>query len=139
MGRDKIIRFSVSLPQKLLDEFDLMIKNQDYASRSEFTRDLIRQKLVEECWENDDSELIGVFTIIYDHHEGELMRRKMMIEHNTKVCIICTNHIHIDHYNCLENMTLRGRADLIEEFSQKISGLKGVKFAKLVRAGVPEH
>ena len=41
---DKIIRFSVSLPEKLLEELDKKVDAQGYASRSEFTRDLIREK-----------------------------------------------------------------------------------------------
>lgn len=136
---DRTIRFSVSLSEQLLKELDEMIEDKNYVSRSEFTRDLIREKLVKDSWSNEFEDLIGVLTIVYDHHEGELITRKMTIEHNAQVDIICTNHIHIDHYNCLENMVVKGKAKLIEEFSDKISGLKGVKFSKLVRTAVPKH
>ncbi|MFW5619353.1 MAG: ribbon-helix-helix protein, CopG family, partial [Campylobacter hyointestinalis] len=50
---DKVIRFSVSLPEELLDELDKMIKTKNYASRSEFTRDLIREKIVQDSWSNE--------------------------------------------------------------------------------------
>ncbi|WP_462304852.1 nickel-responsive transcriptional regulator NikR [Campylobacter fetus] len=136
---DKIIRFSVSLPEHLLDELDDMIKDRNYASRSEFTRDLIREKIVKYSWLNDNEDLVGVLTIIYDHHQGELMGGKMAIEHDSMVNIVCTNHIHMDHHNCLETMVLKGIARDIEEFSNNISGLKGVKFAKLVKAAVPKY
>ncbi|KAB0612932.1 nickel-responsive transcriptional regulator NikR [Campylobacter hyointestinalis] len=136
---DKIIRFSVSLPEELLGELDKMIKTKNYASRSEFTRDLIREKIVQDSWSNEKEDLIGVLSIVYDHHQSGLMTKKMSIEHDANVNIICTNHIHIDHHNCLENMVLKGKAKEVEIFSDRIAGLKGVKFSKLARVAVPKH
>ena len=135
---DDIIRFSVSLPKQLLEELDKKIKSQGYASRSEFTRDLIREKIINDSWKNADEELIGVLTIIYTHHQNDLVVKMMNIEHDASVEISCTTHVHIDHRNCLETLILRGKAADIEELSAKIAGLKGVKFAKLTKAAVPQ-
>lgn len=134
---ENIIRFSVSLPQNLLDEMDKKVKFQGYASRSEFTRDLIREKIVRDNWENEDGELIGVLTIIYEHHQSDVLAKMMEIEHNAKVLISCTTHIHIDHSNCLEMICIRGFARDIIKFTNDISSLKGVKFSSLSKASVP--
>lgn len=136
---DKVIRFSVSLPPQLLEKLDAIIDRSSYASRSEFTRDLIRERIAKDSWSDSDAKVIAVFVISYDHHEGELVMRKMSIEHDAKVEIVCTNHIHIDHHNCLETMILKGSVKEVENFKDKISGLKGVKFANLTRAAVPEY
>jgi len=85
-----------------------------------------------------NEELIGVLTLIYVHHHNDLVNKKMDIEHDSDVTIICTNHVHIDHYNCLETISLRGEAEKIERFADRIAGLKGVKFAKLTKAAVPK-
>ncbi|MBN7288531.1 MULTISPECIES: nickel-responsive transcriptional regulator NikR [Campylobacter] len=135
---DNIIRFSVSLPSQLLDELDKKVGEQGYASRSEFTRDLIREKIVNDSWKDAKEELIGVLTLIYVHHQNDLINKMMDIEHDADVTIICTNHVHVDHHNCLEIITLRGEAAKIEHFSDRIAGLKGVKFAKLTKAAVPK-
>ena len=135
---DNIIRFSVSLPSQLLDELDKKVGEQGYASRSEFTRDLIREKIVNDSWKDAKEELIGVLTLIYVHHQNDLINKMMDIEHDADVTIICTNHVHVDHHNCLETITLRGEAAKIERFSDRIAGLKGVKFAKLTKAAVPK-
>lgn len=134
---ENIIRFSVSLPKQLLDELDSKIGAQGYASRSEFTRDLIREKIVNDSWKNADEDLIGVLTLIYLHHQSDLVAKMMDLEHKSNLNITCTTHIHMDHDNCLEILILRGKAGLIEKFSEKIGGLKGVKFSKLTRAAVP--
>ena len=134
---ENIIRFSVSLPKQLLDELDSKISAQGYASRSEFTRDLIREKIVNDSWKDADEDLIGVLTLIYLHHQNDLVVKMMDIEHKANLNIVCTTHIHIDHNNCLETLILRGKAGIIEKFSEKIGGLKGVKFSKLTKAAVP--
>lgn len=134
---ENIIRFSVSLPKQLLDELDSKISAQGYASRSEFTRDLIREKIVNDSWKDAEEELIGVLTLVYLHHQNDLVVKMMDIEHKANLNIVCTTHIHIDHNNCLETLILRGKAGIIEKFSEKIGGLKGVKFSKLTKAAVP--
>ena len=136
---EKFVRFSVSLPVQLLDQLDNLIKATDYVSRSEFARDLIRDKITKNNWENPDEDAIAILVIAYDHHEGELVMRKMDIEHDAQVQIICTNHVHIDHHNCLETMIIKGKVVQIEGFSNKICGLKGVKFSDLIKASVPEY
>ena len=134
---ENIIRFSVSLPKQLLDELDSKISAQGYASRSEFTRDLIREKIVNDSWKDAEEELIGVLTLVYLHHQNDLVVKMIDIEHKANLNIVCTTHIHIDHNNCLETLILRGKAGSIEKFSEKMGGLKGVKFSKLTKAAVP--
>nr|WP_314889127.1 nickel-responsive transcriptional regulator NikR [uncultured Campylobacter sp.] len=134
---DSIIRFSISLPKQLLDELDSKIGSQGYASRSEFTRDLIREKIVQDSWKNGDDELIGVLTLIYAHRQNDLIVKMMGIEHDANVDIVCTTHIHVNRDNCLETLVLRGKARNIENLADKIGGLKGVKFSKLTKAAIP--
>ena len=117
---ENIIRFSVSLPKQLLDELDSKISAQGYASRSEFTRDLIREKIVNDSWKDAEEELIGVLTLVYLHHQNDLVVKMIDIEHKANLNIVCTTHIHIDHNNCLETLILRGKAGIIEKFSEKI-------------------
>lgn len=133
-----IIRFSVSLPKNLLKNLDDMVLANQYVSRSEFTRDLIREKIVKEAWNDDESDVVAVFVCVYDHHENDLVTKKMSIEHDAKIKIICTNHIHMDHHNCLETSILRGNAKLIKDFVNQISGLKSIKFTNLIKAGIPQ-
>ncbi|MDR2099621.1 MAG: nickel-responsive transcriptional regulator NikR [Campylobacteraceae bacterium] len=134
---DKIIRFTISLPEPLLDELDKKVIEQGYVSRSEFIRDLIREKMIKDEWEGGYDEVIGVLTIVYTHHQNDLVQKITDIQHDANVRIMCNTHVHVNHENCLETIMLNGLADDIVSFSQKISGLKGVKFAKLVKAAVP--
>lgn len=134
---EKIIRFSVSLPEKLLEELDKKVDAQGYASRSEFTRDLIREKIVKDDWKDDGSDVIGVLTMIYTHHQNELVQKILEIQHDAHIHIMCNTHVHVNHENCLETVMVSGKASKVKDFAQKIGGLKGVKFSKLVEASIP--
>jgi CopG family nickel-responsive transcriptional regulator len=134
---NNVIRFSVSLPEKLLVELDKKVNEQGYASRSEYTRDLIRERIVKDSWKEDATEVIGVLTMIYTHHQNDLVDRILTIQHDAKIKIMCNTHVHVDHDNCLETIMVQGSVSEIKDFSQKIGGLKGVKFSKLVEAAIP--
>ncbi len=134
---NNVIRFSVSLPEKLLVELDKKVNEQGYASRSEYTRDLIRERIVKDSWKEDNTEVIGVLTMIYTHHQNDLVDRILTIQHDAKIKIMCNTHVHVDHDNCLETIMIQGAVSEIKDFSQKIGGLKGVKFSKLVEAAIP--
>lgn len=138
MSDKQTIRFSVSLPATLLAQLDRRIVGRGYDSRSEFVRDLIRARLVEEAWTNAGSEVHGVLTIIYDHHHRGLTDKLHCIQHNHLVHILCTQHVHLDHDHCLETIVLRGTPGEIERMALEIGGLKGVSFAELARTAVVE-
>lgn len=132
--KDDTVRFTVSLPDGLRRELDRRMVARGYASRSEFVRDLIRERLVREKWGDGKQKVVGVLTISYDHHQRELADRIIDIQHRRFVNVLCTTHVHMDHDNCLEVIIIRGRPPEIERMSIEIGGLKGVKFAKLTRA-----
>jgi CopG family nickel-responsive transcriptional regulator len=131
--RKDTVRFSISLPKNLLHELDERIIGQGYASRSELVRDLIRERIVEEKWNMNTEEVIGVLTIAFDHHNRDLLGRIVDAQHGHYVNTICSTHVHLDHDNCLEVIIIQGKAPDIEHLSTAIGGIRGVKFAKLTR------
>lgn len=131
-------RFTVSLPKQLNDILDVKLQRHAYSSRSEYIRDLIREDMIRDEWKEGESELVGVLTLIYDHHQTGLVEKMVSIQHDHHVHVLCTTHVHIDHFNCLETIIIRGVGTRIEQLCNAISGLKGVRFAQLTRtATVP--
>jgi len=128
------IRFSVSLPRPLLEELDRRVVAKGYASRSELVRDLIRERLVEQTWEDPAAEVAGVLTIVYDHHQRDLTQHMLDIQHDEFVHVVATTHVHLDHHNCLETIIIRGLPADIERMRLMIGGLRGVRFSALTRA-----
>ena len=133
-----LVRFGVSLDKDLLDKFDRLIEKKSYTNRSEAFRDLIRQELVKKEWEAGE-EIAGTITIIYDHHKRELVTKLMDIQHNHGKNIISTQHIHLDHHNCLEIIAVRGNARGAQELTDTMRSVKGVKHVTLGMSSTGKH
>lgn len=132
MESNPTIRFTVSLPQNLLDNLDKNITKQGYSSRSELIRDMIREKMLQEKWD-EGGELTGILSLVYDHHHKDLNQKIIDIQHNANVHVVCTTHIHLNHNNCLETIIIQGQSNELRSFTFALSGLKGVSFASLTK------
>jgi CopG family transcriptional regulator, nickel-responsive regulator len=133
-----LIRFSVSMDEKLLTQFDDYIGLRGYSNRSEAVRDLIRKVLVNEEWEQD-SEVVGVVTLVYNHHQPQLQEKMTELQHEYHHQITSTTHVHMDHHNCLEVTIVRGRASQVRELAEKLIALRGVKNGNLTMSSTGGH
>jgi len=127
-----IVRFGVSIEYSLLKKFDRLINKKGYKNRSEAIRDLIRQNLINEVYQDLMVKSIATLTILYDHHFGKVTDRLLELQHNHTNEILVSSHVHIDHNNCLEIIVLKGLTLNIIELSNKIKALKGIKHGELV-------
>jgi len=126
----ELARFGVSLENRLLEKYDRLIKRKGYSTRSEALRDLIRQELVRKEWE-EDNEVAGAVTFVYDHHQRGLTSRLTDIQHDYQGLIISTQHIHLDHDNCLEIVAVKGRAKEVQKLAHALQSVKGVRHGTL--------
>jgi CopG family nickel-responsive transcriptional regulator len=127
---DHLVRFGVSVDQRLLEEFDHHIKRRNYASRSEALRDLIRGNLVGEEWD-DNKETVGTITFVYDHHVRDLTGKLTDIQHDHQGQILSGMHVHLDHDHCLEVLVVKGKGSDIRKVADALVSVKGVKHGKL--------
>lgn len=131
--KNKVIRFTVSLAETLLEKLDYHLDQKGYSSRSEFIRDLIREQMVEETWSTDETQVTGVLTIVYDLHQKGLSKKIIELQECTKAFIICSTQVNIDHNNVLNTIIIRGRPKQVEDIAHQISGIKGIKFSRLTK------
>ncbi len=129
-----IVRFSVSLEDDLLERFDRYCKEQQYATRSEAVRQLIRKELTEQAWESQSEDAAGTLTLVYDHHRPQLAERLTALQHDHTDLIISTLHAHLAHDLCLEVIVLRGPADRLQKIASQLRGMKGIYKGELVMA-----
>jgi len=128
-----LVRFGVSIEDKLLKKFDGLISKKGYSNRSEAIRDLIRKNLVEKEWE-EKGEVAGGIAIVYDHDQRELVNKVIDIQHNFHEIIISSQHVHLDERNCLEVVIVRGKAENVEKLADALRSLRGVRHCTLARA-----
>jgi CopG family transcriptional regulator, nickel-responsive regulator len=123
---ERLVRFGVSMETSLLKDFDHLIGRKAYTNRSEAIRDYVREDLSREGWQKG-REATAVLAFIYDHHQPKLLNKLSHLEHEHSPLILSNQHVHLDHFHCLEVLTLRGKPAVLQSFSDKVRAFKGVQ------------
>jgi CopG family nickel-responsive transcriptional regulator len=126
---EKLVRFGVAVPESLLEEFDHWIKRSGIPNRSGAIRQLIRQSISRNRWEEGSGSVFGTLTILYDHHSHDTSAELTQVQHDFGDVIVCTSHVHLDHDHCLEAIVLRGSAEKIRKLVKAVSSIKGINTA----------
>ncbi|MFH1655736.1 MAG: nickel-responsive transcriptional regulator NikR [Candidatus Omnitrophota bacterium] len=128
-----LTRFGISIEKDLSDKFDKFIKDKNYTNRSEAIRDLVRDAFVKEAWKKNKN-VSGAITMIYNHHQRTLVEKLISIQHDHSQCIVSSQHVHLNHHDCLEVVVVKGISREIQKLSDKLNSIKGVKHVSLAMA-----
>ena len=104
----EIVRFSISLEGDLLDQFDRYCRQQQFATRSEAIRQLLRDTLTKQAWVGESEDAAGTLTLVFDHHRPQLRDQLLKLQHDHRELVVSTLHVHLTHNLCLEVIALRG-------------------------------
>jgi CopG family transcriptional regulator, nickel-responsive regulator len=126
-----LVRFGVSIPDDLLEKFDVLIAEQGYTNRSEAIRDLIRNRFVEDEWSRSTEDVVGTVTVVYNHEQSELAQKLTEIQHRKHDLIISSVHVHLDQHNCLEVLIMRGAPSEVKKAGELLISTRGVKHGKI--------
>jgi len=125
-----LMRLSFSIDEALYRKLETLIRKSGYTNRSEFIRDLVRNRLVEEAWESN-RQALGTVTIIYNHHSRDLSKRLIALQHNHHRAVLASTHVHLDSDLCAEMIMIRGRAADIRDFTEELRRQRGVLHTSL--------
>ena len=130
----------MSLPTKLLGEFDEVLKDRGYTSRSKGIRDALKDYIVRYQWMNEmEGQRIGVITVIYDHYFTGVMENLAEIQHDYRDEINASMHIHMTNKYCMEVIVVNGDVNKIRELTERMMRLKGVDHVKLTSTANGEN
>ena len=127
----QIERIGVSVERDLLAKFDKLIDSQGYENRSEAIRDLIRQQLNRKAVGDPKAKAVAAVCIVYNHHATKLMERLTSLQHSHLLETVSSMHVHLDHYNCMEVIVLKGSVGQINKVADNIISQKGVKLGQV--------
>lgn len=127
-----VLRFSVSLPPTLVEEFDNAWKSMNYENRSKAVHDAMRTFISEFKWTRSETEYVaGAILLLYYLDKPNLLEKIIEIQHEFTNIISSTTHIHLEEDKCLEIIAVRGKAGEIRSLAQKLMAKKGVKQVKI--------
>ncbi|HPD64288.1 MAG TPA: nickel-responsive transcriptional regulator NikR [Bacteroidia bacterium] len=127
----QVKRFGVSLEEDLLKKLDNLVKDLKFPNRSQAIRYLIQKQIVDKKWDSDE-EVAGAIVLVYDHHKRDLQNQSTSLQHDFHDIILAVQHVHLNHDNCLETITLKGKASQLKELADRLIAIKGIKHGELV-------
>ena len=134
----ELVRLSISLEKPLLERLERLVKASRYTNRSEFIRDFIRQRLVEQQWADGQQEVVGTITLVYTHHARQLADKLIDIQHEHHDHVMATTHVHLSHDLCAEMIMVRGSAARVRGVADQLRQQRGVLHAELAMSSTGE-
>jgi CopG family nickel-responsive transcriptional regulator len=125
-----LVRFGVSLEKELLSRFDSFVKDKKFPTRSEAIRALIKETLVKKEWLSG-REVAGAIVLVYDHGRRDILNKITHVQHESHEIVVSTQHVHLDHDNCLEVIVLKGKPRGVEKLYKDLQAIKGIKHISL--------
>ena len=136
LKEEPVSRIAISLPPKLLEEFDEMSERMDYANRSEAVRDAVRNYMLKNELRGGTGKRIGVISIVYDHDVRGVNDVLTDIQHKYHDIIQSSTHMHLDARNCMELIIVKGKANRINEIKDRMTAVSGVAHTDLLLTGL---
>ncbi|HEY3326542.1 MAG TPA: nickel-responsive transcriptional regulator NikR [Novimethylophilus sp.] len=125
-------RFTISLDEKLANEFDRLIRERGYQNRSEAMRDLLRGRLDALRIQQAQAPFcVASLSYVYNHHERDLAERLTELQHQHHDLVVASTHVHLDHDDCLETAILRGATEDVRRFADAVTAQRGVRHGQL--------
>ena len=125
-------RITISVDEKLAQEFDALVKKRGYTSRSEAIRDLLRRDVEANRIANEQkSYCVANQSYVNDHHARDLAERLMGAQHDRHDMVVSTMHVHLDHRHCLETVILKGPTSTVRSFADGVQAERGVRHANI--------
>jgi len=128
-------RFGVSLEEELLEKLDGLVEHHRFPNRSQAIRFLVRRYITEDNWAQNQ-QVSACLVLVYDHHKSGLQKKLTALQHDYHDLVLCSQHVHLDHDNCIETITLKGKAEEIRSLADCLIAVKGIVHGELVMSAL---
>ncbi len=130
----------MSIDSKLLEDFDEILHDRGYQTRSKGIKDALQDYIIRYQWTNEkEGEKFGTISITYDIHAIGVIKGLTDLQHKYRQYINSVMHVHITETQYLVVIVVKGDVNNLRELTEKIISLKGVEHVKLTSTGIKEH
>lgn len=132
MGKEKLSRISISLPENLLDGLDQMVNERGFESRSQAICDMINLKLNDHRASKGQELMTGTVNLVYNHSTSGLQKKLHDLQFEYIDEVISTLNVNLTHTNTLSIILVQGPADKLHMIADKMITLRGVVYGRLL-------
>jgi CopG family nickel-responsive transcriptional regulator len=133
-------RFTISLDDRLAEDFDRWIGERRYANRSEAVRDLFRAEIERATQRTAPAtHCVASLSYVYDRDELDVARQLTALHHDHHDLVVSGLQVPLDHQFRMETLALRGKASVVRRFADSLCALRGVRHGSLNLISVELH
>lgn len=130
-GNGGVSRVSVSLPESLLRQLDLMVDERGFQSRSQAIAEMISQRITAHHRELGNEIMAGTITLLYDHSTPGLQKTLADIQHQHIDAVVSSLHVHLMESKTMEVILVQGPATRLQHIADKMTTNRGVSTGEL--------
>jgi len=125
---------NVSLPDEMIEKLDGIVKERQYASRSEIVRDALRTLFSEVEWASRlTGTALAVVTMTFNMERRGVFEEISRLQHRYEDIISTTLHNHM-RGSCLEVILTRGDITRIRELAERLKTIRGIEVVRVTVA-----
>lgn len=126
-----VSRISISLPENILRDMDLMVEERGFESRSQALVNMIHQQVTEHRRHFGDEIMAGTINLVYDHSTLGLQKQLAEIQHEHVNEVISSLHVHLMQAKTMEVILVQGPAIKLKMIADKMQACRGVTSGQL--------
>ena len=124
-------RISISLPEDLHAELDVMVAERGFESRSQAIKDMLRQHLVEHKVQTGKQVMVGTITLLYNNAANGLQKILSDLQYQHVNEVISSLHVHLMDNQTMEVILVQGPVQLLQGIANAMITQRGVITGKL--------
>ena len=130
---------SVTLPSRLLQNFEGFMKKRGYYSRSEAFRDALRSLMAEaEISRMETDNIVTTIMLVSEYGRKDVDMKLSELRHGFNDAVVENLHRHVAGKYCLELFIAEGKTQRILTLIGRIRGMRGVQQVKTLFISVPQ-
>ena len=128
-------RISISLPEDLQTDLDLMVVARGFESRSQAINDMLRLHLAEHQRDKGNEVMVGTITILYNNAMRGLQKTMADLQYRYLDEVISSLHVHLADNKTMEVILVQGPAQIVQTIANEIISIRGIITGKLQLMG----
>lgn len=119
------------MPEDAANGLDALSQQRGFSNRSQCLTALVREQITLQAAAQDESIMMGVLTLIYDHQKRDLQTRLTTLQHQYLKEIITIQLVHLENNQTLQVLIVQGPAQVLRQMENEMTSLKGVSQGRL--------
>jgi len=122
-------KVGIYIPSELEQQLRVLIEKGGISNISQAVQKALRLYLSEISMRTA-CIVTGSVTILYNHEVEDIDSTLTDLQHGFMDIVLFASHVHLDKERCLLTIAIKGPSERVEEFTSKITNLRGVLLVK---------